>query len=57
MQGFVENIDDLPKSVKGIPLEFLDAVKRQVGDELWKAKEMQQAPEQITEERKTLAMD
>ena len=52
-----ENVDDLPKSVKGIPLEFLDAVKRQVGDELWKAKRnATKAPEQITEERKTLAI-
>ncbi len=52
-----ENVDDLVNSTRGVPLEFLDAVKRQVGDELWKAKtNATKAPKRITEERKTLAI-
>lgn len=52
-----ENVDDLPNSAKGIPLEFLDAVKRQVGDELWKHKNNKTLSKQELDERRaTLAI-
>ena len=52
-----ENVDDLPNSAKGIPLEFLDTVKRQAGDELWKHKNNRTLSKQELDERRaTLAI-
>lgn len=52
-----ENVDNLSKSARGVPLEFIDAVKRQVGDELWKHRRngTLSTPE-INERRKTLGI-
>lgn len=52
-----ENVDDLSKSARGVPLEFIDAVKRQVGDELWKHRRNGTlSSSEIDERRKTLGI-
>ena len=50
-----KNIDDILESNSGLPLEFIDMVKRQVGDSLWTAgRKFEKAPPELAERRKTL---
>ena len=52
-----KNIDDILESNVGLPLEFIDMVKRQVGDSLWTAgRKFEKAPPELAERRKTLGL-
>ena len=52
-----KNIDKILEGNSGLPLEFIDMVKRQVGDSLWTAgRKFDKAPAELTERRKTLGV-
>ena len=56
-QQVPKSIDKILESDSGLPLEFIDMVKRQVGDSLWTAgRKFDKAPAELTERRKTLGV-